>query len=603
MSDETDQAPSLSMDFNISAHLLEMSPDPIVLVDKAGIIVFANAESEKLFGYHRAEIVEEPINKLVPERFQEHHLSSCNGYFKTPNKQPMRPVHLDAFAVRRNGAEIPVQVTLAPIKSRAGLVVMTTIRDLSERRSTEASLRVSERKYRKLIEAANDAIFVIDLDRLVVSEANESAERLLGLGRKEISEMPVSALWPPAERDRCGRLFTELSDGGRGIATGLCVRTSDGRDVPVEVSATTLELNEKRVLQAIFRDISVTEAAREALAKRARQQAAIAQMGQRALAERDIDKLMSEIAAQAARTLNVEYSKVLELQPDDNSLLLRAGVGWKKGLVGRATVPNDAGSQAGYTLQFEDPVIVNDVAKEERFAPLEILVEHGVKSGISAIIGSPAEPFGVLGIHSRERRTFTEDDANFLQAMANVLAGSIDRNLAEESLLTKDREIRQTYIDVFAAVTGGKLIILSKEELLDSIGRPLGKAFELASYEDLAPARAELKRELSKEFPENLNLEEMTSATGEALANAVKHSGSGRMRAFRSDGNAQVMIEDAGPGIDFSLLPKATLMAGFSTKQTLGIGFNIMLELCDRLMLSTKPGDTTVLLEMSADHP
>ena len=187
--------------------------------------------------------------------------------------------------------------------------------------------------------------------------------------------------------------------------------------------------------------------------------------------------------------------------------------------------------------------------------------------------------------------------------MANVLAGSIDRNLAEESLLTKDREIRQTYIDVFAAVTGGKLIILSKEELLDSIGRPLGKAFELASYEDLAPARAELKRELSKEFPENLNLEEMTSATGEALANAIKHSGSGRMRAFRSDGNAQVMIEDAGPGIDFSLLPKATLMAGFSTKQTLGIGFNIMLELCDRLMLSTKPGDTTVLLEMSAGHP
>ncbi len=192
MGNETERTPSLSMDFNISANLLEMSPDPILIVNKVGSIIFANAESEKLFGYHRAEMVEEPISKLVPERYHQHHLAFCGKYFNAPGKKSMRPVHLDAFAVRRDSVEIPVQVTLAPLKSREGLMVMATVRDLTERRTTEASLRESERKYRKLIEVANDAIFVIDLDRLVVSEANESAERLLGLKRSEISGMPLN---------------------------------------------------------------------------------------------------------------------------------------------------------------------------------------------------------------------------------------------------------------------------------------------------------------------------------------------------------------------------------------------------------------------------
>ncbi len=331
LSDDADQVPPLSMDFNISAHLLEMSPDPILLVNAEGIIVFANAESEKLFGYHRAELVEEPLSTLVPERYQGRHFSSCHTYFNSPGKRPMRPIHLDAFAVRRDGVEVPVQVTLAPIKNRAGLLAMTTIRDLSERRSTEAALRESEQKYRKLIETANDAILLIDLEGLLVSEANKGAEGLLGLKREEITSMPLNALWPPGERGRFDRLFTELAERGRGIAAGVCVRTGDGRDVPVEISASTLKWNDKRMLQAIFRDISMEEEARKTLADRARQQAVIADIGQYALVERGVDKLMKEVVDRVTTTLEIEYGKVLELMPDKSNLLLRVGVGWENG--------------------------------------------------------------------------------------------------------------------------------------------------------------------------------------------------------------------------------------------------------------------------------
>jgi len=87
-------------------------------------------------------------------------------------------------------------------------------------------------------------------------------------------------------------------------------------------------------------------------------------------------------------------------------------------------------------------------------------------------------------------------------------------------------------------------------------------------------------------------------AIAEALTNGVKHGGGAYFQVFETAKVAQVLIDDVGPGIDFSVLPKATLMTGFSTKASLGIGFSVMLEICDRVLLSTRPGRTRIVLEM-----
>jgi PAS domain S-box-containing protein len=177
------------------------------------------------------------------------------------------------------------------------------------------------------------------------------------------------------------------------------------------------------------------------LTVRMRQQAAVADLGQRALKEDDLSMLMEETVARIAQTLEVEYVKVLELLPHKNTLLLRAGTGWKSGSVGRATVGTEKNSQAGYTLLSNEPIIVEDLRAESRFDGPQLLHDHGIISGMSVIIQGSDRPFGVLGAHTASRRTFTRDDAYFLRSAANVLAAAIERRQVEDALRHKTEEL------------------------------------------------------------------------------------------------------------------------------------------------------------------
>jgi PAS domain S-box-containing protein len=188
------------------------------------------------------------------------------------------------------------------------------------------------------------------------------------------------------------------------------------------------------------RDITQPKREQMELETRTRQQAVVAELGLRALANDGLQSLMDDEVASVARTLGVEYVKIVELLPGGEELLMRAGMGWEEGLVGRARESAGLGSQAGYTLLVNEPVIVEDLSTETRFNPPPLVQERGGVSGMTVVIPGREEPFGVLGAHSRSRRTFSEDDVNFLQAVANVLATAIERHETEKKFL----EVRET---------------------------------------------------------------------------------------------------------------------------------------------------------------
>ncbi len=131
---------------------------------------------------------------------------------------------------------------------------------------------------------------------------------------------------------------------------------------------------------------------------------------------------------------------MLRLLPGEQGLLLAAGVGWKDGLVGHALVEAE-GSQAGYTLQTNRPVVVDDLRTETRFHGPAILHEHGIMSGVSVVIYGRTEPYGVLGVHSTTPHRFGEDDAYFVQAVANVVSQGVERKQAEEGLEKQNRHL------------------------------------------------------------------------------------------------------------------------------------------------------------------
>ncbi len=173
------------------------------------------------------------------------------------------------------------------------------------------------------------------------------------------------------------------------------------------------------------------EQAKEIARAQAQQQAAVANLGQCALASRDLSRLFDDATTMLCTTLGTEYSNVLELMPDGKLLLLRAGSGWREGLVGNATMDVGTDSQADYALTRSEPVVVQDLRTEKRFSGLPWLTEHNVISGMSVVIQEGSRPFGVMGVHTKKRRQFTDDDARFLQAMATILATAIERTGSE----------------------------------------------------------------------------------------------------------------------------------------------------------------------------
>jgi two-component sensor histidine kinase len=165
-----------------------------------------------------------------------------------------------------------------------------------------------------------------------------------------------------------------------------------------------------------------------------RQGAVLADFGSRALRSHDLDGLLEEACGLVSEACEVDLVKVLELLPDGDTMLLRAGVNWKPGIVGRATFDAHAGSPGGYALQTAKPVVSHDVARETRFAIPDLLKEHGVRSMVNVLIDGENGPWGVLEVDSRQQREFDTDDVAFLQSYANLLAAAIDRHRIHQAL-------------------------------------------------------------------------------------------------------------------------------------------------------------------------
>jgi signal transduction histidine kinase len=179
------------------------------------------------------------------------------------------------------------------------------------------------------------------------------------------------------------------------------------------------------------------------LEKRLRQQALLAEIGRRALADSNLDSLFTESARLCALGLEVRYCKVLEYLPDENRLLVRAGVGWHEGVVGHATIGADLESPAGYALHTGKPVISNHLHEETRFRTPQLLAAHGVERAVNVILEGDGKPFGVLEADSETAGAFSEHDADFLQGVANLLGVALDRRRVEDKLRQLNEELEQ----------------------------------------------------------------------------------------------------------------------------------------------------------------
>ncbi|HEX7025635.1 MAG TPA: chemotaxis protein CheB [Gammaproteobacteria bacterium] len=273
---------------------------------------------------------------------------------------------------------------------------------------------------------ASTKIATVFLDeRLCIKRFTPASRELLGVDEADtgryIGDIARELLQNGLERET-KTVLDHLSTLTRELSTG------DGRWISRQVLPYRTEHRRIEGVVVTFVDITDLKSATERLSLRERQQSVIARIGLHALRESNLQGFMEQVVRDVQQTLNTDFCKLLELQPGGQKLLLRAGVGWRPGLVGSTYLRAGHDSQSGYTLQSAGPVIVDDLATEKRFSGPPLLVEHGVVSGVTCVIGDTEHPYGAIGAHTRYRRTFTQEDANFLQAVASVIGSAINRH-------------------------------------------------------------------------------------------------------------------------------------------------------------------------------
>ncbi len=342
-------------------------------------------------------------------------------------------------------------------------------RDVTESRRVREQLEDNEERLRRVLSLGGIGVVRDDLATGRV-ELDARAARLAGFP-PEPTTRPVDELFahavPPGDLESLRDLRARAIESGEPVSLDVRARNpsaQEGEWHRIQLGLVRDAQGRPHHLVGAVMGVTQQKRREAELEAHVAQWESVADVGLAAV-EGSIGALLDHAVVVAAKTLGVPYAKILELLPGGDAMLLRAGVGWKEGLVGQALVGTARASQAGFTLASAEPVVVQDLRTETRFHGSSLLADHDVVAGMSVVIHTAAGPFGVFGVHTTSERRFTREDVAFLQAVANIVSTALDRDRVSKQLEDARRKaaLRERLADVGALAA----------KIVHDIGNPL----------------------------------------------------------------------------------------------------------------------------------
>ena len=425
---------------SLSQIITDSVADGLYVIDCDGSILYVNQSGLRMLGYEADELIGRDAHAALCH-------SCLDGTPIVVQEAPSAPrpstgatheiATADCFR-RKDGSMLPVGYSSATLPLANGVGSVVVFRDISAERAAAADqheaellIRSSEALHRTLTANLPDtSVFLIDHDLRILVADGESIRRLPWLRKDLFRGCKVSELYAEVPAAVLRLSLENYSAALRGERRAFEF-DSDGLTFAVQAVPVRAENGSVESALVVARDISERTQATQQLARYACQQNAAAELGRFALQSHDLRKLMTQAVTTSTATLGLDVAAVLELDDTGETLSLVAGVGLPRRVDGvRISVADSP--IAAHVLRTGEPVIVGDLATEPRF-PSAALAELGVVSSLSVPIDGHDRLFGILSVHARESRAFSDGDVAFLTGVATLITVAVERDREEQA--------------------------------------------------------------------------------------------------------------------------------------------------------------------------
>jgi PAS domain S-box-containing protein len=465
--------------------LLEAAPDAMVVVNQSGEIVLLNVQAEKQFGYSRNELLGQKVKSIIPVGFAERLIADG---IRSPAEALAQQIGmgLELVGLRKDATEFPIEIMLSPLESAEGTLVTAAIRNISVRKEAEKHLARMEGRYRGLLEAAPDAMVVVNQSGEIVL-LNVQAEKQFGYSRDELIGQKVKSIIPDGFAERL------IADGTRsaaealaqqiGMGLELVARRKDRSEFPIEIMLSPLESAEGILVTAAIRNISVRKEAEIHLAR-----------------------------------MEGRYRGLLEAAPDGMVVVNQSG---------EIVLLNvQAEKQFGYS---RDELIGQKVKSIIPDGFAERLIADGIRSPAEALAQQIGTGLELVGLRKDATEFPIEIMLSPLESAEGILVTAAIRDISERKQLT--RQLHQSQkMEVIGQLSGGiahdfnnlLAVIIGNLEFLDSMVATDPAALARVHTALKAAIRgADITRRLLA-FSSNEELRPSATSLGESIQNVVE---------------------------------------------------------------------------------
>ena len=427
--------------------VVERANDGICIIQD-GLLKYVNPQSLDILGHTSDEMIGTPITDYIhPDSIE----MTMDNYKRRLAGEDVPSIYESAL-IHKNGKRIDVEINAGTITYEGSVANLVIIRDITNRKKAQQTLRESEEKFQIIFENANDEIIYMDKQGTVV-DRNMKGEDILGIPFDEVVGKNISELgftMPEEQIISMVEMFDhamKMGKGSRGLAE-LGMTHRNGSSVFVEASVSQIRQDDDQIegLLFILRDITERKHAEEQILQRNRELTALNAIAQTVSQSIDLDEILNNALDKTIEILNIKHGSIAFWEEAENHLDLKFIRGFGDGQLEAIPQPEIESDTFAAALQSEESIFietVSDLIRPDQETAKQLISKQKLKSAVFVPLKARGKTLGVLSVATQNTRIFTAEEKDILTTIGHAISTAIENTQLLEAMALA-RELEET---------------------------------------------------------------------------------------------------------------------------------------------------------------